>query len=87
MEAITANQAKVHFGSVLLKVQDQAVQINKNGKPVAVMMSMADYETMEALKLHFLQQRVQQAKNEITNGQLTDGNDFFTALENGQYDG
>ena len=86
MESITANQAKTHFGSMLLKVQDQAVQINKNGKPVAVVMSMADYQDIENLKLHFLQQRAQRAKDDMLNNRLIDGDDFFDALQNGKYD-
>jgi prevent-host-death family protein len=71
---------------MLLKVQDQAVQINKNGKPVAVVMSMADYQDIENLKLHFLQQRAQQAKDDMLNNRLIDGDDFFDALQNGKYD-
>jgi len=35
MEILSANDAKTHFGDMLLKAQRSPIQINKNGKPVA----------------------------------------------------
>ena len=68
MKAVTANEAKTQFGDMLLSVQRAPVQINKNGKPVAVMVSMEDYEQMEDLKIQMLKERVQRAKTEIEAG-------------------
>ena len=65
MEALNANEAKTHFGSMLLKAQKAPVQINKNGKPVAVVISMDEYKNIESLKLRLLQSRVIQAKEDI----------------------
>jgi prevent-host-death family protein len=86
MDSLSANEAKTQFGDMLLKVQRSPVQINKNGKPVAVVISIDDYESMEALKLKLLQSRATQAKEDIETGNLIDGESFFDDLESGQYD-
>lgn len=86
MDALSANEAKTQFGHLLLKAQRAPVQINKNGKPVAVVISMDEYESNEALKLQLLQSRFIKAKSDIESGNTTDGESFFTALELGQYD-
>ena len=44
MDALSANEAKTQFGDMLLKAQRAPIQINKNGKPVAVVISMDEYE-------------------------------------------
>ena len=80
MKAVTANEAKTQFGDMLMSVQRAPVQINKNGKPVAVMVSMDDYEQMEDLKIQMLKERVQRAKTEIEAGVTTEGDTFFDEL-------
>jgi prevent-host-death family protein len=86
MDSLTANEAKSQFGDMLLKAQRAPVQINKNGKPIAVVMSMDEYEGIEAMKLRLLQARVDKAKADIQAGNTVDGNLFFEALESGQHD-
>jgi prevent-host-death family protein len=86
MDALSANEAKTQFGDMLLKAQRAPVQINKNGKPVAVVISMEEYESIEALKLRLLQSRVAQAKADIEAGKTIDGESFFDSLENGEHD-
>ncbi len=86
MDAISANEAKTHFGDMLLKAQRAPIQINKNGKPVAVVISAEEYESIEALKLRLLQSRAMQAKADIEAGNLIDGESFFDELEAGQHD-
>ena len=80
MKAVTANEAKTQFGDMLLNVQRAPVQINKNGKPVAVMVSMDDYEMMENMKIQMLKERVRRAKTEIAAGETIDGNSLFDEL-------
>ncbi len=87
MNALSANEAKTQFGDMLLRVQRAPIQINKNGKPVAVVISMDEYESFEALKLRSLQTRAAQAKTDIDSGNTVDGESFFDSLESGQYDG
>jgi prevent-host-death family protein len=86
MDALSANEAKTQFGDLLLKAQRAPIQINKNGKPVAVVISMDEYEYIEALKLRFLQSRAAQAKSDIEADNTTDGESFFDGLEAGQYE-
>ena len=86
MNSLSANEAKTHFGDMLLKVQRAPVQINKNGKPVAVVISTEEYESIEALKLRLLQLRAVQAATDITAGNLIDGESFFNELESGLHD-
>ncbi|MBV1882197.1 MAG: type II toxin-antitoxin system Phd/YefM family antitoxin [Pseudomonadales bacterium] len=86
MDALSANEAKTHFGNMLLRVQSAPIQINKNGKPVAVVISAEEYESIQALKLKMLQARAAQAKADITAGNLKDGESFFDELEAGHHD-
>jgi len=86
METLSANDAKTKFGEMLMKVQRAPVQINKNGKPVAVILSMEEYQSSEALKLRYLQFRLAQATKDIDEGNTIDGEQFFDELESGQYD-
>lgn len=86
MLALSANDAKTQFGDMLMKVQRAPIQINKNGKPVAVVISIDEYQSMETLKLRLLQTRAQGVVQDINNGDTVDGEQFFTELESGQHD-
>ena len=86
MEALSANEAKTQFGDLLLKAQQAPIQINKNGKPVAVVISINEYEHMEALKLSVLKARVEAARGQIGRKGTADGESFFDELESGRYD-
>lgn len=86
MLALSANDAKTQFGDMLMKVQRAPIQINKNGKPVAVVLSVDEYQSIETLKLRLLQTRAINAVEDINNGETVDGEQFFTELESGQHD-
>lgn len=86
MESLTANEAKTHFGDLLLKAQREPVQINRNGKAVAVILSMDTFALLETLKMQQLKARIQQAKNDIAKGNILDGHDFFGDLLDGKFD-
>ena len=86
MEALSANEAKTQFGDLLLKAQQAPVQINKNGKPVAVVISMDEYQRIEELKINVLRSRVDAAKTHIANQDTVDGDSFFHELMSGSYD-
>ena len=51
MEVYTASEVKQAFGEVLLKAQKAPVAINKNGKPVAVMVSAEDFAQYQEARL------------------------------------
>lgn len=80
MHTLTANEAKTQFGDMLLKVQREPVQISRNGKPVAVVVSVEDYQQLEAMKFQLLQAKIQRARNQSDKGQTVDGDEFFDAL-------
>ncbi len=86
MDSLSANEAKTQFGDMLLKAQRAPIQINKNGKPVAVVISFEAYEGIEALKMQLLQTRAAQAKADIEAGNTVDGESFLDALAAGHYD-
>ncbi|WP_345860578.1 type II toxin-antitoxin system Phd/YefM family antitoxin [Shewanella algae] len=86
MNALSANEAKTHFGDMLLKAQRAPIQINRNGKPVAVVMSAEDYQNIEAMKLQLLRARLAQAKADIGSGELINGEAFFDELGAGKHD-
>ena len=80
MHTLTANEAKTQFGDMLLKAQREPVQINRNGKPVAVVVSIEDYEQTEAMQLQLLKAKIQRAQNDIHLGNIVDGDAFFDEL-------
>ncbi|MCI2286006.1 type II toxin-antitoxin system Phd/YefM family antitoxin [Colwellia sp. MSW7] len=86
MLALSANDAKTQFGDMLMKVQRAPIQINKNGKPVAVVISVDEYQSIEALKLRLLQAKAVKAIEDINSGNTVDGEQFFSELESGQHD-
>ncbi|WP_154223700.1 type II toxin-antitoxin system Phd/YefM family antitoxin [Marinicella rhabdoformis] len=80
MENISANLAKTRFGELLMKAQKSPVQIDKNGRPVAVLMSIEDYQASEQMKTKWFESRMQEAKTEIKKGQLVDGEQVLNQL-------
>ena len=50
MNTITAKEAKLHFGQLLRKVQQEPMTITKNGQPVAVMLNLDSPEVIDAVQ-------------------------------------
>ena len=48
METVNSVGAKNSFDEVVMKAQQEPVCISKNGKPAAVMMSMTEYQSIQA---------------------------------------
>lgn len=86
MESLSANEAKTHFGDLLLKVQREPIQINQNDKAIAVVLSVEDYQNLETLKIELLKTSVAQAKEDIKAGRTIDGNYLFDKLISGEHD-
>ncbi len=86
MKTVTANEAKTHFGELIMSVQSAPVRINKNGKPVAVMMSVEEYELIEHMKLEALKARLKASEEQARAGLLHDGETVFTDILAGKYD-
>jgi len=84
---MNATDAKREFGGVLLKAQKAPVAINKNGKPVAVIVSATDYETLVSLHEDRLKAELQKGMNDIQAGRVSDGKDVMKRLRNRVIDG
>ena len=80
METLTSNQAKTQFGDLLLKVQRAPVEISRNGKPVAVMISADDYSAMEPLKMELLRQSLRRGLTDLEAGKIQDGDSVFDSM-------
>ena len=50
MKTMAAKEAKQSFGQLLDDVQREPVRIERNGRPVAVVISAADFERFEAME-------------------------------------
>ncbi|MGI2141755.1 type II toxin-antitoxin system Phd/YefM family antitoxin [Shewanella baltica] len=80
MQTLTANDAKRNFGELLLNAQREPIKISKNSKDAVVVMSIRDYEQLEAMKADYLKHCFIAAKEDLAKGNVVDGEDFLNAL-------
>lgn len=80
MQTLTANDAKRNFGELLLSAQREPVKISKNSKDAVVVMSIKDYEELEALKADYLQHCFESARQDLAQDNVVDGEDFLNTL-------
>ncbi|MEZ5690033.1 MAG: type II toxin-antitoxin system prevent-host-death family antitoxin [Rickettsiales bacterium] len=80
MEILNASDAKREFGEMLLKVQYEPIKINKNGKAVAVVMSMQEYEAIELLKTDWLNKEIDKGLQDLRLGKLENSEDVLARL-------
>ena len=80
MKTISAAEAKTNFGALLDAAQRDPVRISKKGRPVAVMMSIQDYEEHEAIKLERLRQEIREGLDQLDREKSVDGATFMTSL-------
>lgn len=57
MKSVAAKEAKNRFGVLLDMAQREPVKIQKNGRDVAVLMSITDYERFEEVEEEFWGQK------------------------------
>ena len=81
METISASDAKREFGEMILKAQKGPVGINKNGKPVAVMVSASAFTDFQAMRHKALQQAIDEGIADIKAGRVVDGEEVFASLK------
>ncbi|ABM23134.1 type II toxin-antitoxin system Phd/YefM family antitoxin [Shewanella sp. JNE10-2] len=80
MQTLTANDAKRNFGELLLNAQREPIKISKNSKDAVVVMSIHDFEQLEAMKADYLKHCFNAAKEDLAKGNIVDGEDFLNAL-------
>ena len=73
MEILNASDAKREFGEMLLKAQKEPVGINKNGKPVAVMVSANEYAELKDLKEQWLKIELLKGFDDLHAGNVKNG--------------
>jgi prevent-host-death family protein len=82
MRTMSAKDAKNHFGELLMEAQRAPVTIEKNGKPVAVLLSFEEHEQIELAKLEWLKAAIAEADVDVAAGrvyELTD--DLIAAIK------
>ena len=80
MEILNASDAKREFGEVLLKAQKEPIGINRNGKPVAVVMSVLEFEQLQALREDYLKKELQKGMASLETGTVIDSKTVVNAL-------
>ncbi len=80
MEILSASDAKREFGEVLMKAQRGPVGINKNGKPIAVVISAVEYAQLETLKEEQLKAAIQEGINDLQAGKVTESKIVLSRL-------
>lgn len=82
MKTLNASDAKREFGEMLLDVQKEPVSINKNGKPVAVVISANDYQEFNKLRELLLKAEIQKGFDDLEAGRIENGKVVIEALRN-----
>lgn len=80
MHTLTANDAKRNFGELLLSAQREPVIISKNSKNTVVVMSMKDFETLEAMKADYLKHCFEAAQKDLDMESAVDGATFLQSI-------
>ena len=80
METFSVSDAKREFGEVILKAQQGPVGINKDGKPVAVMISASAYAEIERMNREFSQLAIDQGLKDVQEGRVRDGAETLARL-------
>lgn len=81
MKSFSASDAKRNFGDVLMKAQNGPIGIDKNGKPVAVMVSADTYAEIERMKRVLLEQQISEGMADLEAGRVSDGKQALAALK------
>ena len=56
MKAIAAKEAKQAFGQLLIDAQHEPIRIDRNGRPIAVVVSKAEFDRLSAIRQLMLEQ-------------------------------
>ena len=79
-KGIPAAEAKTHFGALLERVQREPLMISKKGRPVAVLMSIDEFETHQRIKLEQLRREVREGLEDLESGAVISGIAAFEAM-------
>lgn len=80
MDTITASDAKKGFGTLLLKAQKAPQTINKNGRPVAVIVSADEYAALQVYREQCLRDNIDTGLADLEHGRVSPGGDVMERL-------
>ena len=80
MKRIASTKAKSNFGALLDAAQREPVTIEKQGRAVAVVVSIEDYKATELLKMAALEHDLQIGIGQAEAGRLLDADDVFEEI-------
>lgn len=66
MYRMAAREAKNEFGRLLDNAQREPVTIEKKGRPVAVLLSLYEYQRIKAIENHYLDSLAQKVQAEAS---------------------
>ncbi len=72
MQSMSTNDAKAQFRRLLDTARHEPVMIQQIGRPVAVVISVDEYERMEAVKLERLRAELQIGVDQIERGEFVE---------------
>lgn len=87
LPTVTASEAKQSFGQLIMDVQREPVQISKSGKPVAVMMSSQEYESLSQLRLDKLRSAISRGIEQCEQGEVSNAKEAFKRVRSRVKDG
>jgi len=80
LKVLNASDVKREFGDALIKAQQGPIGINKNGKPVAVLVSAKAYAELKIFREQFLQQEIAAGMVDIKAGRVAAGKDVMQRM-------
>lgn len=82
MDSINSTDAKKSFSDVVLKVQQAPVWITRHDKPVAVVMSAKEFQSLQAIKQQALKMEIEKGLDSLKSGRVIDGEEVINQLLN-----
>ena len=82
MESIGATEASNRFGGLLDSARYQPIKIEKQGRPVAVMMAIEEYERMTAEMALHETRRLEESITDMETGNTVPAAEAFEELKN-----
>ena len=80
MKRVTATELKIKTGECLDTVRKEPVEIDKNGKPIAVLMAYEDYDRLAKLENEYWLARIEAAEKHGFAGAKATSNFFKEML-------
>ena len=81
MTTITSTKAEKSFGNLLDTAQREPVTIQREGRPVAVLVSKDEYDDLQRIKFEKLKADIAIGIEQVNRGETVPGGQVFDGLE------